>query len=144
MDPPQRPHARTVGAQQDDSDDERNDANKDGDDISAGDVSRTSIDLNAQRASIFHYPEFITLTTIPYVGRNGDEKVKYGWKCNYCQKEFKERNATKVICHLAGEPGQHIAVCKRGNPSETFENYNGKEQDPIEEKFNKHKGKVRN
>ena len=31
-DPPQRAHAPTVGAQEDDSDDETNDANKDGDD----------------------------------------------------------------------------------------------------------------
>ena len=116
MDPPQRAHALTVGAQEDDSDDERNDANKDGDDVSAGDVSRTSSDIDALRASIWHYPEFITLTTIPYCGRNGEDKVKYGWKCNYCKKEFKERNATKVICHLAGEAGQHIAVCKGAIP----------------------------
>ena len=101
MDPRQRDHACTVGAQQDDSDDERNDANKDGDEVSAGDVSRTSSHIDALRASIWHYPEFITLTTIPFRGRNREDKVKFGWKCNYCKKEFKERNATKVICHLA-------------------------------------------
>ena len=80
MDPPQRDHARTVGAQQDDSDDERNDANKDGEALSSGKGSHTSSNIDAKRASIFHYPEFITLTTIPYVGRIGEDKVKYGWK----------------------------------------------------------------
>ena len=61
MDPPQRDHARTVGAQQDDSDNERNDANKDGEDLSSGKGSHTSSDIDAKRASIFHYPEFITV-----------------------------------------------------------------------------------
>ena len=116
VDPPKRAHALTVGAQEDDSDDERNDANKDGDDVSAGNVLRTSSDIDALRASIWHYPEFITQTTIPYIGRSGEEKVKFGWRCNFCKKEFKERNATKVICHLAGESGQHIAVCKGAIP----------------------------
>ena len=76
VDPPQRAHALTVGAQEDDSDDERNAANKDGAAVSAGDVSRTSSDIDALRASIWHYPEFITQTTIPYRGRNGEDKVK--------------------------------------------------------------------
>ena len=116
VEPPQRAHASTVGAQADDSDDEENDANQEGDDVSDGDVSRTSSDIDAHRASIFHYPEFITQTMTPYIGRNGEEKVKFGWRCNFCKKEFKERNATKVICHLAGESGQHIAVCKGAIP----------------------------
>ena len=72
VEPPPRAHASTVGAQADDSDDKENDANQEGDDVSEGDVSR-----NAHRASIFHYPEFITKTTIPYIGRSGEEKVKF-------------------------------------------------------------------
>ena len=53
VEPPQCAHTSTVGAQADDSDDEENDANQEGDNVSAGDVSRTSSDIDAYRASIF-------------------------------------------------------------------------------------------
>ena len=116
----QRADVVMVGAEADDSDDKENDANQEGDDVSDGDVSRTSSDIDGHRASIFHYPEFITQTTIPYIGRSAEEKVKFGWRCNFCKKEFKERNATKIICHLGGQSGQHITVCKGAIPEKNL------------------------
>ena len=34
------------------------------------------------------------------------------WKCLWCQKSFKNWNATKVVAHLSKTRGRDIAVCK--------------------------------
>ena len=84
---------------------------------SGGDVSHTSSVVDPHRRSIFDYPEWIKLQTFPYTNKNGIEKVKFGWECMFCRKQFKDRNATKVLCHLAGIRGMHIVVCNGAIPS---------------------------
>ena len=81
------------------------------------DISHTSSVIDAHRTSIFDYKEWITLKPLPYTNKKGEEKVKIGWECMFCHKQFMDRNATKVLCHLAGIKDQHIVVCQGAIPS---------------------------
>ena len=103
----------------------KDDANDD--DSSNSNSDSVSIDMH--RASVFDYHEWVTV-----FGDNEDSicdntttasstKKKVGWKCNFCQKVFLGRNATKVICHLAGVPNMNIKKCKGEIPEKTWQLY---------------------
>ena len=78
--------------------------------------------LNEFRSSVFDYPKWITLVDL--IDASGDDNCdnstkasskkqpKPGWTCNFCCQTFIGRNATKVICHLAGVSGKNIKKCR--------------------------------
>ena len=78
--------------------------------------------LNEYRGSVFEYPEWVTLCDLNDAG--GDDNCdnstkastkkppKPGWRCNFCNQVFIGRNATKVICHLAGVKRMNIKKCR--------------------------------
>ena len=126
----QPPHA-DAEVEDVETDNDGHQANTDDGYVSGGDASRKHRVLDANRASIFDYPEFITVRLFPYIGRNGEEKVKFGWRCNFCKKEFKDRNATKVICHLAGVTGNHIITCTGAIPEKFLNVIKGRNKRQI-------------
>lgn len=46
-----------------------------------------------------------------------------GWQCLWCDKSFKTKHATRVICHLLKLKGNHIAPCKAFIPPANVERY---------------------
>ena len=73
--------------------------------------------LDEFRASVFEYPEWVTLCDLNDAGGDDNcdnstkastKQPKHGWRCNFCQQTFIGRNATKAICHLAGVKGMNI------------------------------------
>ena len=91
---------------------------EDANDDDSSNSNSDSVSIDMHRASVFDYHEWVTV-----FGENEDSicdntttasstKKKVGWKCNFCQKVFLGRNATKVICHLAGVPNMNIKKCK--------------------------------
>ena len=116
--------------------------NTDNCDVSDGEeISQTSNVLNANRASIFDYPEWVTLKKIPYISKNGQEKFKSGWECNFCKRVFDTRNATKAICHLAGVKGHHVSKCQAIIPKKHLSVI--KERNRIREKKQSNNVKVK-
>ena len=107
----------------------------------AEETSQTTNVLDANRSSIFEYPEWITLIKTPYISKNGQQKYKLGWRCNFCNKDFDTRNATKAICHLAGVKGHHVSKCHANIPEKHLSII--KERNRIREKKQSNNVKVK-
>ena len=87
-------------------------------DVDAVDASDADNSVIDRRASVFDYPEWVQLVPIDDDNCDNstkqskkDGKTKDGWMCMFWKSVFLGRNATKVICHLAGVPRMNIKVC---------------------------------
>ena len=93
----------------------------DGNADKCSDSNREEDPLDEFRASVYKYPEWVTLCDLNDAGGDDNcdnstkastKRPKHGWRCNFCQQTFIGRNATKAICHLAGVKGMNIQKCR--------------------------------